>query len=290
MAPNSSLVVVCSDSHNQSILRNLDRLRKGDLLCDITLVVENVHFKAHKALLAASSTYFNNMLTAEDQIHQSKYQLDGMTALIFATVLEFIYNARVLVEKNATEKLLAAARLMEVSELVKVLTELTSSAGVKWDIMKTDTAEVPDLLKRKRGRPKKDASAPCGNSDNRQDGDGETGSSKDGGDFNLGAEQRRHSKRKIRTPVKYKGYKVDPGAAGSNEPEKRDCRRKYPSTEAQCEDCGKVFKHHLFLKIHQRTHTGKCLSAESAFTPSLHVYSFFCTFYLLITSAYFKLF
>lgn len=275
MAPDSSLVVVCSDSHNQSILRNLDRLRKGDLLCDITLVVENVHFKAHRALLAASSAYFNNMLTAEDQIHQSKYQLDGMTALIFATVLEFIYNARVLVEKNATEKLLAAARLMEVSELVKVLTDLTSSTGVKWDIMRTDTAEVPDLLKRKRGRPKKDTSAPCGGSDNRQEG--ETGSSKDGGDFNLGAEQRRHSKRKIRTPVKYKGYKVDPDAAGRNEPETGDCRRKYPSTEAQCEDCGKVFKHHLFLKIHQRTHTGKRLSAESAFTPSINVYSFFCT-------------
>lgn len=256
--PPSSLLVVCSDSHNQSILRNFDRLRKRDLLCDITLVVENVRFKAHKALLAASSAYFSNILTAEDQIHQSKYQLDGMTPIIFATVLEFIYNARVLVEDGTTENLLAAARLIEVNELVRVLSELTNSTEVKQDIPKVDKAEVPDLLKRKRGRPKKDTHALCESSDQRQAGEGETVTSKDKKDYNPGAEQRRHSRRKIRTPVKYKGYRIGPDAAESKEPERKDCRNKYPNTEARCEDCGKVFKHHLLLKIHRRTHTGKC--------------------------------
>lgn len=267
-APSSSLLVVCSDSHNQNILRNLDRLRKRDLLCDITLVVENVHFKAHKALLAASSAYFSNMLTAEDQLHQ--YQLDGMTPVIFATVLEFIYNARVLVEDGSTENLLAAARLIEVSELVRVLTELTSSTEFQRDNLKIDTAELPELHKRKRGRPKKDIHTLCEGSHKRQAGDGETATSKDKKENNPAAEQRRHSRRKIRTPVKYKGYRIDPDAAESKEPERRDCPKKYPNTEARCGDCGKVFKHHLFLKIHRRTHTGQ----QSFY---FHLYCFLCT-------------
>lgn len=279
-ARTSSLMALHSDSHKQSILSKFEKLRKRDLLCDITLVVEDVHFKAHKALLAASSEYFSVMFTAEDQISQSTYRLDGMAAKMFTAVLEFIYSARVSVEESATEQLLATARLMEVSDLVKVLTELSRSAaavrGEEEEVAAADTAEVPDVSKRKRGRPKKkvDAavtelegrSAPCGSAEEGQDGDKVVSEPqpKDDADYNPGVNQSRQSKRKIRPPVKYKSYKVGSDTAGSKEPGKRGRKRKYPNTEARCEDCGKVFKNHLFLKIHQRTHTGN-LPQESRF-------------------------
>lgn len=263
----SSLMALHSDSHKQSILSKFDRLRKRDLLCDITLVVEDVHFKAHKALLAASSEYFSLMFTAEDRISRPTYRLDGVAAKMFAAVLEFIYSAQVSVEESATEQLLATARLMEVSDLVKALTELTRSAAAVGG-EEVDVAEAPDLSKRKRGRPKKNVpvaelegrSAPCESSEETQAGDvdcddGLTKSQpKDDADYNPGAH--RQSKRKIRPPVKYKSYKVGSDPAGSKEPGKRGRKRKYPNTEARCEDCNKVFKNHLFLKIHQRTHTG----------------------------------
>ncbi|XP_067469796.1 zinc finger and BTB domain-containing protein 24 isoform X1 [Thunnus thynnus] len=273
-ATTSSLMALHSDSHEQSILSKFNKLRKRDLLCDITLVVEDMNFKAHKALLAASSEYFSLMFTAKDQSTQSTFQLDGMAAEMFAAVLEFIYSAQVSVEQSATEQLLATARLMQVSDLVKALTELThSAAGVTGGEVKADKAEVPNQSKRKRGRPKKNVNAAvaeiegrstvCESAEDSQpgdvnckDGDKEL-QPKDDADYNTGALCSRQSKRKIKPPLKYKGYKVCSDTAERKEPGKRGRKRKYPNTEARCEDCGKVFKNHLFLKIHQRTHTGE---------------------------------
>lgn len=272
---NSPLMVLYSDTHKQSILSKFDKLRKKHLLCDVTLVVEEVPFKAHKALLALSSNYFSLMFTSKDHMSQSTYKLGGMTAKMFSAVLEFIYSAQVSVEESATEQLLATALLMEVSDLVKELTDFKRSAvGVTGDEAKKNKAEALHMSKRKRGRPKKNVnvsvtepqeegrSAQCESSEEAQAehvdcDDVETESPpKDDADYHPGAHQSQQSKRKIRPPMKYKSYKVGNDTTGSKEPGKRGRKRKYPNTEARCEDCSKVFKNHLFLKIHQRTHTG----------------------------------
>ncbi|CAB1331265.1 unnamed protein product [Coregonus sp. 'balchen'] len=323
----TSLTALHSTTHKDTILCKFDKLRKRELLCDITLIVEDVHFKAHKALLAASSDYFSLMFTAEEQISQSTYRLDGMAAETFGAVLEFIYSAQVSVEESVTEQLLDLARLLEVSDLVKAhadhnlnitypgvegrgLSNITYPGFEVRPEVNTDGGEGKGLgggtssamqPKRKRGRPRKnevDMSVKILEESNKQEVRSdvitiqEAANEKqqvivndvtvdcvdteeclveshdklaspirdsDDADYDpRSARTRRQSKRKIRPPVKFKGYRVgdrDDTTSECREPGKRGRKRKYPNTEARCEDCGKVFKSHLFLKIHQRTHT-----------------------------------
>ncbi|XP_034163997.1 zinc finger and BTB domain-containing protein 24 isoform X1 [Pangasianodon hypophthalmus] len=289
-----SLLTFHSKSHKDTILNKFDTLRKRQMLCDITLIVEDVHFKAHKALLAASSEYFSLMFTAEDQACQTVYRLDGMAAKTFASVLEFIYSANVAVEESSTEQLLDVARLLEISELVKAhadfqISSTASATNVYSDVGDGDTCTNGTPSKRKRGRPRKntnpsvpglvllpqesseiqnrlhpepakttvDLSLASPESTEPICNSNPLPNDSDDADYDPSEDRPRYGKRRIRQPVKLKSYRLGDEISEGRVLGKRGRKRKYPATEPRCDDCGKVFKNHLFLKIHQRTHTGE---------------------------------
>ncbi|KFW68755.1 Zinc finger and BTB domain-containing protein 24, partial [Pygoscelis adeliae] len=288
---SEELVVIHSKAHKDTILANFEEQRKKDFLCDITLIVENVQFRAHKALLAASSEYFSMMFVDEGEIGQSIYVLEGMVADTFGALLEFIYTGCLRASEKSTEQILATAQLLKVNDLVWACTDYQASrspsnalpapanGGASVAVAASDKKnEEPP--KRKRGRPRKVKNAParkdaeetepaCG-SEAAVDLSAEKDENYDPKSEGIQSTQSRYSKRRLRRSIKLKDYKLLGDEDEKGLAKRTDGKRKRAGSEARCKDCGKVFKYNHFLAIHQRSHTGerpfKCSECGKGFS------------------------
>lgn len=52
-------------AHSQQLISRMNKLRKAEHLCDVTLKVDQTLFPAHRLVLAAVSDYFAAMFTGE---------------------------------------------------------------------------------------------------------------------------------------------------------------------------------------------------------------------------------
>lgn len=79
----SQVAVMDFPWHSGKVLEQLNHQRQQDLLCDCTFVVDGVDFKAHKAVLAACSTYFQALfLDQKDVVHLDISNASGMQNLL----------------------------------------------------------------------------------------------------------------------------------------------------------------------------------------------------------------
>lgn len=61
-------------NHGLILLQQLNTQREFGFLCDCTVAIGDVFFKAHKAVLAAFSNYFRMLF-----IHQDRYRRNDLT-------------------------------------------------------------------------------------------------------------------------------------------------------------------------------------------------------------------
>ena len=98
--------------HVQHLLERVETQRRNDHLCDVTVLVKDKYFKAHKVLLTASSPFFRKLLTSgmrESNEDVIKIELDEATEDIMEDVLSYIYTGDVLITDERAHNLIATA-------------------------------------------------------------------------------------------------------------------------------------------------------------------------------------
>uniref|UniRef100_A0A3B3Q6K2 Kelch like family member 2 n=1 Tax=Paramormyrops kingsleyae TaxID=1676925 RepID=A0A3B3Q6K2_9TELE len=120
--------VTVNPRHMKKAFKVMNELRSQNLLCDVTIVAEDVEFAAHRVVLAAGSPYFHAMFTGEMSESRAKRirikEMDGWT---LGTLIDYVYTAEIQVTEENVQVLLPAAGLLQLQDVKKACCEFLSS-------------------------------------------------------------------------------------------------------------------------------------------------------------------
>ena len=98
----------------------LEYLRGKSDLCDVTLVVGEREFPAHRVVLAASSPYFRAMFTNEHlESKQNRIILNCIEEHSMQVLLDFVYTSELEISEENVQSLLAGASLLQLIPVVE---------------------------------------------------------------------------------------------------------------------------------------------------------------------------
>nr|XP_046274677.1 zinc finger and BTB domain-containing protein 22b isoform X1 [Scatophagus argus] len=119
---SGSVVQVCFPSAQASVLDGLNRQRKDDRLCDLSIHVQGHVFKAHRCVLAASSPYFHDQVLLKNMSTVSIPAV--MDPLAFESVLSCAYTGQLRMLREDIVNYLTVGSVLQMWHIVDKCTEL----------------------------------------------------------------------------------------------------------------------------------------------------------------------
>lgn len=119
--------------------RNLSRLRKDSLLCDVVIKVGSKKFHAHKNVLAASCPYFKAMfLSGMAESHQHEVTLQEIDADSFEAIIGMLYDGQICITTENVQSVLVTASIFHIDHLKQACSDFlqkhltpNNSLGIK---------------------------------------------------------------------------------------------------------------------------------------------------------------
>uniref|UniRef100_A0A8C9VG94 Zinc finger and BTB domain containing 43 n=1 Tax=Scleropages formosus TaxID=113540 RepID=A0A8C9VG94_SCLFO len=122
MDPRSDTLLVAFPGFSSSILQKLNQQRKLGQLCDITVVIQGYHYRAHRAVLAAGSPYFCDQVLLKSS---ARVVLpDIMRPSVFESLLQSCYTGTLQLPPGELVAFLTAASFLQMWHVVDKCTEL----------------------------------------------------------------------------------------------------------------------------------------------------------------------
>ena len=93
------------DNHKKNVVEAFFSLRRDEHFCDVTLACDDCQFQAHRVVLSAGSSFFEQILKRHKHPSPLVY-LKGVNANHMELLLDFIYCGEVALEQEEMESFL----------------------------------------------------------------------------------------------------------------------------------------------------------------------------------------
>ncbi|XP_007909612.1 zinc finger and BTB domain-containing protein 34 [Callorhinchus milii] len=126
--------------YSNCVLSQLNELRLQGKLCDIIVHIQGQPFRAHKAVLAASSPYFRD--------HSALSTMSGLSISViknpdvFEQLLAFCYTGRLSLHLKDVVSFLTAASFLQMQCIIDKCTQILESIHSKFSIVSIDSVVV----------------------------------------------------------------------------------------------------------------------------------------------------
>ncbi|XP_037636084.1 transcriptional regulator Kaiso isoform X2 [Sebastes umbrosus] len=146
--PSLKLISATDTQYSAAVLKSMNEQRNHGLFCDVTIIIQDKKFRAHKTILSASSTYFHQLFSVAGQV----IELNFIKAEIFEEILNYIYSSKLIrVRSDILEELINAGQILGVKFIANLGSPLSQVKGLpglsKETESKSDTpAEVMPII------------------------------------------------------------------------------------------------------------------------------------------------
>lgn len=125
--PGLKLISATDTQYSAAVLKSMNDQRSHGIFCDVTIIIQDKKFRAHKTILSASSTYFHQLFAAAGQV----IELNFTRAEIFEEILNYIYTAKLhRVRSDLLEELINAGQVLGVKFIANLKQALSQVKGL----------------------------------------------------------------------------------------------------------------------------------------------------------------
>lgn len=138
--PSLKLISATDTQYSSAVLKSMNEQRNHGLFCDITIIIQDKKFRAHKTILSASSTYFHQLFSVAGQV----IELNFIRAEIFEQILNYIYSAKIVrVRSDILEELINAGQILGVKFIANLRSPLSQVKGLPGLSKETENKSDP---------------------------------------------------------------------------------------------------------------------------------------------------
>jgi len=114
--------------HASKTLTVLNTQRLSEIFCDVKLIVDDMEFSAHRGILAANSSFFLAMFTAEMlEKDKTRVTLSSVSKAAMESILGFMYTGQIQIDLANVFELLQASNFLFVDEIKKACCQFLES-------------------------------------------------------------------------------------------------------------------------------------------------------------------